>query len=180
MKLSSKRAVLTAVFAVLLLLFVADEYPALRFRGDGHFSGGPVFGYSIRLRPIPFYQSGEYVLHLQGMPSQEWSLWLHAEGTSHDDLSELASILTHLNTQVEALLSDQDGRVMCRARAIEAPFKGWGKVGTEAIYWHENCCRIRLKPADAYTLKLRIQAIDAKTPRINLIPILRGGGREWP
>jgi hypothetical protein len=47
-----KRLVLIAVLAVPLLLVFADEYPALRFRGDGRFSGGPVFGYWIRLEPI--------------------------------------------------------------------------------------------------------------------------------
>jgi hypothetical protein len=53
MKLTTKKVVLLTILALPLLLVLADEYPALRFRGDGQFSGGPVFGYWIRLKAIP-------------------------------------------------------------------------------------------------------------------------------
>src|SRR5260370_1664772 len=114
MKLSSKKVVRAVAFAVLLLLLFADEYPALRFRGDGRFSGGPVFGYWIRLGPIPFHRTGEYVFHLRGMPNEEMSLQLYAEGKTGDSRSEL----TNLNTQLEALLLDQNRRTLCRAPAV--------------------------------------------------------------
>ena len=197
-KLSSKKVVLIFVFAVALLLILADEYPALRFRGDGHFSGGPVFGYWIRLRPIPFHQSGEYVFHLRGMPNQEMSLQLYAEGKTGDNRSEL----TNLNTQLEALLVDQNGRVVCQAAGIvptenapcddckiptheeiEARFqKEWVLMsgGGEAAYWHANCLRMQLKPSDSYTLTLRVRPADRKTPEINLIPSLEGGQLDLP
>src|SRR5260370_24474903 len=94
---------LAVLAGVVALLCLADEYPALRFRGDGHFSGGPVLGYRIRLRPIPFHQSGEYVFHLRGMPDQEMSLRLYVE--ENDNILEL----TNLSTRLEALLVDQTG-----------------------------------------------------------------------
>ena len=198
MKLSSKKVVLAVVFAVPLLLLFVDEYPALRFRGDGHFSGGPVFGYWIRLRPIPFHRGGEYVFHLRGMPNEEMSLQLYAEGKTGDNRSEL----TNLNTQLEALLVDQNGRVVCRAAGIvpkenepcddckiptdeeiAARFqREWVLMSSpdETAYWHANCLRMRLKPSDSYTLTLRIQAVDPKTPKINLIPTLEGGQLDLP
>src|SRR5262249_54624898 len=97
---------LIVLASVIALLVFADEYPALRFRGDGHLSGGPVFGYWIRLRPIPFYQPGEHVFHFRGMPDEELSLQLYAEGKSHDNRKEL----TNLNTEIEASLVDQNHR----------------------------------------------------------------------
>jgi hypothetical protein len=69
MKPTTKKVLLTTILAVPPLLLFADEYPALRFRGDGQFSGGPVFGYSIRLKAIPFGQAGEYSFHFRGMPT---------------------------------------------------------------------------------------------------------------
>ena len=74
MKPIVKKAFLIVVLALPLLLVLADEYPALRFRGDGRFSGGPVFGYWIRLKPIPFSRVGEYTFHFRGMPNEEMSL----------------------------------------------------------------------------------------------------------
>ena len=62
----TKKAVLTVMLLVIALLWFADEYPALRFRGDAKFSGGPVLGYQIKMRPIPFYKAGEYVFHFRG------------------------------------------------------------------------------------------------------------------
>jgi len=105
-KRSAKALIMLA--GIIALLCFADEYPALPFRGDGHLSGGPVFGYSIRLRPIPFYQAGEHVFHFRGMPNEEMSLQLYADGKSDDNRKEL----TNLNTKIEATLVDQNGRVV--------------------------------------------------------------------
>ena len=58
MRLSVKKLILIAAFAGPLLLAFADEYPALRFRGDGHFSGGPVFGYWMSVRTRGPIQTG--------------------------------------------------------------------------------------------------------------------------
>jgi hypothetical protein len=80
MKPITKKVVLITILALPLLLVFADEYPALRFRGDGRFSGGPVFGYWIRLRAIPFGQAGEYSFHFRGMPNEEMSLSFMPKG----------------------------------------------------------------------------------------------------
>src|SRR6266478_5695113 len=120
MKRSTK--VLGVLAAVIALLCFADEYPALRFRGDGHFSGGPVFGYSIRLRPIPFYQAGEHVFHFRGMPNEEMSLQLYAEGKSDDNRKEL----TTLNTKIDATLVDQNGFLL---------FQGSGRFPKLSYPW---------------------------------------------
>src|SRR5258707_11315214 len=129
MKLTTKKVVLITILAVPLLLVFADEYPALRFRGDGQFSGGPVFGYWIRLKAIPFGQAGDYSFHFRGMPNEEMSLQLYAEGKTHENRSEL----TNLSTQLEALLVDQRDRVVCRGTGV-VPKEGGpcqdGKVWT--------------------------------------------------
>ena len=194
----------TKVFGVLAgviaLLCFADEYPALRFRGDGHLSGGPVFGYWIRLRPIPFYQAEEHVFHFRGMPNEELSLQLYAEGKSDDNRREL----TNLNTEIEATLVDQNRRVVCQASGVvpkesdpcdcKDDCKVWTDAeiearrqkewvlmsGWDAAYWHENCLRMRLKPTDSYTLTLRIRNLDPRTPKIDLIPTFEGGQPDMP
>lgn len=179
-------------------MWFADEYPAMRFRGDGKFSGGPVFGYWIRMQKIPFSRPGEYRFHFRGMPNEEMSLQLYAEGKSDDDRSEL----TNLNTHLEALLVDQQGHSVCHGigivpiehdpcddckvlsdQEIEAKRqKEWVLTSgpDDAAYWHENCLRMPLKPSAVYTLTIRIADVDPKTPRINLIPTLEGGQLDLP
>ena len=112
MKPTTKEVVLITILALPVLLVFADEYPALRFRGDGHFSGGPVFGYWIRLNAIPFGQAGDYIFHFRGMPKEEMSLQLYTDGESD------RSVLTNLSTQLEAVLTDQKGRVVCTGAGV--------------------------------------------------------------
>jgi hypothetical protein len=172
----TKKAVLAVVLSIIALLWIADEYPSLRFRGDARFSGGPVFGYKIKMRPVPFNQAGEYVFHFRGIPNEDMSLQLYAEGKSHKDRQEL----TRLDTTLNALLVDQNGRIVCQASGV--PREGqnehiWVLMsgGSEAAFWHWNCVHMPLKPFDSYTLTLRISNVDPKTPAINLLPVLEGG-----
>ena len=204
MKLSVGKRILVGIVAVIALLCLADEYPAMRFRGDGKFSGGPVLGYSIEFRKIPFYIPGEYVFHFRGAPREEMSLQLYGEGKSDDNRAELTNLLT----QMEATLVDQSGRTLCHGigivptetdpckdcknckdskvwtdQEIEARFqREWVLMSgpNETAYWHANCLRLPLKPSAVYSLTIRIKDVDPKTPRINLIPTLEGGQPDLP
>jgi hypothetical protein len=180
MSMGKKIAWVTII--VVGMLWIADEYPSFRFRGDGKFSGGPVLGYSIRMHKIPFYTPGEYAFRFRGVPSKEMNLLLYAEGKSFSNEAEI----TRIATNIEASLADQTGRVVCEASG--APLTGAGKRDDsnpkgwvtmlspdEAAYWNGNCLRMLLKPSDSYTLTVRIQNIDPNAPAIYLIPTLEGG-----
>ena len=89
MKLSAMKTSLIVAISAVALLWFADGYPAVRFRGDGRISGGPILGYQIKFQKIPFYQAGEYVFHFRGVPHEELALELHAEGKGSDNEPEL-------------------------------------------------------------------------------------------
>jgi hypothetical protein len=181
MKLSRKKVALVTVIAVIGLLWTADEYPALRFRGHGKISGGPILGYQIEFHKIPFYQAGEYVFHFRGVPHEELVLELHAEGKGSDDEAEL-----RIKTIIEAQIVDEKGRSICEASGPPLEHgqnpNGWVLMlgGDEAAYWHWNCAWVQFNTLDSYTLTLRIQDVDPKTPKINLVPILRSRGLDLP
>jgi hypothetical protein len=142
----AKQVVLTLI-TVVALLFLADVYPALRFRGDAKFSGGPVFGCEIKMRPIPFYGPGEYVFYFRGLPDEEMSLQLYTEGKTDKNREEL----THLGTTISALLVDQNGRVVCEGSGMPRDGQNeriWVVMssGLEAAFWHWNCVQMPLKP----------------------------------
>lgn len=162
------------------LLWVADEYPLLRFRGDGRFSGGPVLGYSVRSRKIPFYTPGEYAFRFRGAPSEEMSLQFYAVGKSLANEAEI----TRIETTLEASLADQTGRTVCEASG--SPLMGADKIDDsnprgwvtmlgpdEAAYWNGNCLRMRLKPSDSYTLTIRIRNVDPTHRRFISFPLFR-------
>jgi len=124
------------------------------------------------------------------------------KGKSDDNRKEL----TNLSTEIEATLVDQNRRVVCQASGIvpkesdpcdckKDDCKVWSDAeiearrqkewvlmsgGDEAAYWHVNCLRMRLKPSDSYTLKLRVLAVDPQTPHIKLVPTLEGGQLDLP
>jgi hypothetical protein len=176
----TKKIALTVTLSIIVLLWFADEYPALRFRGDAKFSGGPVFGYQIKMPPIPFNRAGEYVFHFRGIPNEDMSLQLYAEGKSHENREEL----THLDTTLDALLVDQNGNVVCKASGMPRDGQNehiWVVMsGLDAAFWHWNCVHMRLKPSVSYTLTLGISNVDPKTPPINLLPVLEGGQLDMP
>lgn len=176
-----KRRVLFIAITVIALLCFADEYPAMRFHGDARFSGGPIWGYTIRMRPIPIDKTGEYVFHLRGLPNEDMSLELYAEGKSYSDRKEL----THLNTTISAVLLDHNGSIVCQATG--APGDGQNEhiwvVMTSvevAAFWHWNCVDMPLRSSESYTLTLRISADAPNIPNINLVPTLEGGQPDLP
>lgn len=176
----TKKIGLTVALSIITLLCFADEYPALRFRGDAKFSGGPIFGYQIKMRPIPFNRAGEYIFHFRGIPNEDMTLKLYAEGKSNDNREEL----THLDTTIDALLVDQRGNTVCQASGMPRDGQNehiWVVMsGMEAAFWHWNCVDMPLKPSASYTLTLRISNIDHRTPQINLLPVLEGGQLDLP
>jgi hypothetical protein len=171
-----KKVVATLTVSALALLWLADEYPSLRFRGDGMLTGGPILGYKIVMRPIPFSQAGQYVFHFRGLPDEKLSLLLYAEGKADQNREEL----THLGTTLDALLVDQDGQTVCQASGVPRDGQNeniWVVMsgGFHAAFWHWNCVHMPIKPSASYTLTLRISNVDPKTPRIMLLPMLEGG-----
>jgi hypothetical protein len=181
MKLSAMKASLIVAASAFALLWFANEYPALRFRGDGKISGGPIFGYQVEFQKIHFYQTGEYSYRFRGVPHEEFVLELHAEGKGDDNDAEL-----RVKTIIEAAIVDQKGRSICQASGPPLEHgqnpNGWVLMlgGDEAAYWHWNCAWVQFHPVDSYTLTLRIRSVDPKTPKINLVPILRSRGLDLP
>ncbi len=90
--------------------------------------GGPIFGYEIRLRNIPFHEAGVYVFHFRCLPNEEMSLLLYTQGKKFlyvgddehppDDGYEL----THLKTSIEAILVDRQGRTLCSGTGLPLPW----------------------------------------------------------
>ena len=154
MKPSTGKKILITTAAVIALLWAADEYPAMRFRGDGRFSGGPVWGYQIEFKEIPFYVPGEYVFRFRGVPHEDLVLELHAKGNEPD---------LRVKTVIEAAIVDQKGQAVCQANGPPLEHgqnpNGWVVMqrGDESAYWHWSCAWVGFQPSNSYTMTLRIR-----------------------
>jgi hypothetical protein len=131
--------------------------------------------------PISFDRAGEYVFHFRGLPNEQMTLQLYAEGKTDRDRGEL----TALGTTLDALLADQNGRIVCQATGVPRDGQNehiWVVMSSdrEAAFWHWNCAHMPLKSAESYTLTLRISNVDPKTPSITLLPVLSGGQLDLP
>src|ERR1700739_4321841 len=115
----TRKVLLTVVVSIIALLWFADEYPYLRFHGDGNFSGGPVLGYQIKMRPIPFNRAGEYVFHFRGILNEDMSLQLYRERNSNQDREELP----HLDPTLDALLWTKTDMLSARPRECRETVK---------------------------------------------------------
>jgi hypothetical protein len=176
-----KKGIFLAAVLAIVSLCVTYEYPALRFHGDGRFSGGPVFGFRIDLRPIPFYQAGEYVFHFHGLPEEKMSVVVYAQGESPKDLPALAA----LETRLEGRLVDQDGHTLCHGTGVPRYNRKehiqWVVEGErDVIVFWPNCMQMNLKPSVSYSLTLRVEDVDPQTPRINLVPVIEDAQLDLP
>lgn len=180
MQLPRRVIYLIVALCIVGMLGLADEYPAMRFRGDAKFSGGPINGYRITMRSIPLAQAGEYAFRFSGLPTQQMSLLLHLDPKT----SPSGQALTHLGTTISATLVDRGGHALCQATGAlhDGPNEPWlltfGPSGEAFSHW--NCIQLHLRPSETYTLTLRISKVDPQTPKINLVPTIESGGLDLP
>jgi len=134
------------------------------------------------LQSFPLDQPGEHVFHFRQPQNGTMTLLLKIEGTSGEpDRQEL----THLRTTVEVTLLNHAGRTVCQA--VGSPTEGisadnWVLRTSrgEAAFWHRSCAEIRLKRSESYTLTVRLQDVDPKTPKIKATPFFERSDNYVP
>lgn len=178
--MNKKRGFILMAAAVVVAV-VVYEYPVLRFRGNARIWGGPVFGYTVKMRAIPFNHPGEYLFHLRGIPDGTMSLLLFVEGGADRDDHEL----TKPHTIIESLLVDGNGNIVCNFAG--PPSEGqsghtWALMSAYwgAAFWNWSCTHITLTHSTSYVLSLRVKDVDPSTPSLHLLPMLKSDPDVWP
>ena len=115
LKRSAKWVAVLIVLAFALWWF--SSYRISEYRGDGQIRDSGVWTYlryHVELGKIPFYENGVHQFRLVGLPSEEMTLELVVDGKSDKDRPELA----RLKTNIEAILRDDLGKVVCNAGGV--------------------------------------------------------------
>jgi hypothetical protein len=163
----------------LVIWWLLFSYHTWAFHGDGNIHSGILFypKHVVTFSEIPLFKTGEYQFRFKGVPSEELSLEFNVVGKAWNDATQL----TGLNTQIQATLADDRGRVICAASG--SPTAGVEKekwiltyTSDSAAFYNLNCLNIQFRKNTSYVLKVRLDNVDSRSPKANLVPTLSGGG----
>src|SRR5579864_8597825 len=105
------------LFFLALAIWWFFSYRISEYHGDGHIRDSGVWTYPryhVELGQIPLFENGVHQFRLAGLPSEEMTLELIVVGKTDKDRAEL----TTLRTIIEAILKDDQGRVVCKAVGV--------------------------------------------------------------
>ena len=93
--------------------------------------------------------------------------------------------LTRLNTEMDVVLRDDQGNVLCTVPGVPiagAARGGWILTVTpdSAAFYNLACVDLPMSRRRSYTLQVGIKNVDARSPSVFLAPTLLGGGIELP
>ncbi len=139
--------------------------------------------YRAELRPVSLNTPGEQQYTLSGLPSDSFSLNLLISSAQ----PEIRRAIPNIRTTLGVTFTDDAGNKLCSAEGtIKGDRRIWNNTWIAAtspnwVYlWTPKCTDMPIRRGKEYQLKIRVDDVDLSAPRVDLIPILRGGGNELP
>jgi hypothetical protein len=185
---SRKKLFLTATIVILALSAIGAWSPwnSHRYHGDGQFSDRGFFSYPryvVTFSDIQLNQNGEYHFHFRGLPNEEMTLMLYVKDRQVGTWTDSAP-LANLQVTIEAVLTDDEGQIACRADGRPAPSNGEGTWvltwGGDVAYWHHKCSFVHVYPNRGYDLVIRVKDVGLGVEKVVVTPKFKGGGLELP
>jgi hypothetical protein len=175
---------LIAVALAVLLVWWLSSYQTWGFHGDGKIRDSGVFTYPryhVELNQIPFSEAGEHHFSFTGAPPEKMWLQFGIVGKTGRDATELTS----LKTEIDVLLQDDQGNVLCTASGVPiqgAKHGGWILTYSSdyAAFYNLACVDLPMSRRRSYALQVGIKSVDDRSPSVFLVPTLLGGGIELP
>lgn len=171
------------ITAIVIAMYWAIAYKPSEFRGAGPLQDDGFFSYYRYHAPVgefPFNAEGAYQFPFSGLPSEEMVLMFYILGYNTKNRTDIEALTTVLSAEIV----DASGRVICSASASPAmPSPNtWTLMSGpfEAAYWHQDCVARQYSRRAAYSLRVKVQAPDPKSPKVTLRAMLEGGGNELP
>jgi hypothetical protein len=123
----------------------------------------------------------EYVL--SGFPSNTFSLNLLIDSPN----DEARRAVARLDARLGVVFTDGAGNKLCSADGtIAGAQEIWNSTWilahspTWAYLWSPQCLDMPISNRKEYHLTISVADVDPGLPKVDLIPILRGGGNELP
>jgi hypothetical protein len=171
------------LLCLILAIWWFWSYRISDYHGDGHIRDSGVWTYpryNVELGQIPLFENGVHQFRLAGLPSEEMTLKLIVVGKTEKDTAEL----TGLNTNIEATLKDDQGRVACKAAGSPSELhdNAWILTSSDdrAAFYNRRCVDVEVRRQRSYTLELTLTHVDSSSPKAFLVPVISGGGIELP
>lgn len=174
------------VLAILPIAWTRFRYHTSEFKGGERIqnNGWWLFpSYRAQLRPLSLDSPGEQQYTFSGLPSQSFSLTFFVVSAEEGSKKSIVTLHTHLSVA----LTDDVGNSLCSADGTIAGSRTmsdstWimARSANSAYFWTPQCTEMPISRWKQYHLKVRVDSVDPESPKIDLIPILRGGGNELP
>jgi hypothetical protein len=143
--------------------------------------------------PLSLHGPGTQTYNFRGMPKDEMTVWFAVTPFRYTEYEKLRSLTTVLTVE----LHDDRGALICSGSgAMAESLRGvpgtdehgkwkddhWvlASGGGEAEFWRPGCTNVKFKRGRSYTLKVKVDQIDPRTPEISITPWIDGGGNELP
>ena len=175
-----------AVLIILVGLWASLRYRPSEFQGGVNMRvSGSWFSprYRAELRPVSLNTPGEQQYALSGLPSDTFTLNLLIDSSQPEARSATARVQTRLTVQ----LTDDTGNKLCSADGVIGGGQHiWDSAWilatspSWAYLWSPSCRDMPIRRGTGYQLTIRVADVDPSSPKVDLIPILRGGGVELP
>jgi len=139
--------------------------------------------YRAQLRTISLNAPGEFQYALSGLPTETFSLTFSIVSAQQNTNRDVG----RLRTVVGVTFTDDQGKKLCSASgSLESSRNSYNSTwivassATSAYFWTPACTQLAIHRGERYQLQVRVDSIDPDSPKVDLIPILRGGGNELP
>lgn len=139
-------------------------------------------------------QPGERSYTFHGMPKDEMTVLFAVTPFKYrDDYEKLASLTTVFTVE----LHDDKGELICSGSgAMAESLRGVPGTDThgkwkddhwvlaassdDAEFWRGGCTDVKFGRERSYTLKMKLDQVDPRTPNTSIAPWIEGGGIELP
>lgn len=178
------KLIAAALLAGIPFIYWLVSYHPAEFRGAGPLEDTGFFTYPRYHAPVgavPLAAPGSHTFRFSGTPSEDFVLMFYLPGKTDKD----RRVFENLSTKLTAVILDQNGNVACSA--VGSPTgttekDKWFLMSSdrESGFWHSACNKVRLSRGTEYELTVKVEAVDFRTPAIDMLAMVEGGGNEFP
>ncbi len=183
--------------ALVLMLVGCVPYRKGSFNGPATVTDSSFFSYyryHFRFSPsLSLREKSEQSYRFHGMPKDPMMVWFAVAPFKFGDYEKVQSLTTVLSVE----LRDDRGTLVCSGtsplsdslRGVpEADGQGkWNDDhwvlaagANDAEFWRPGCGGVKFKRGRSYTLNVKLDRIDPRTPEMSITPWIDGGGNELP
>jgi hypothetical protein len=193
-RLQRSPLLLSSLVALQIVVVACLPYRKASFKGPATVADSGLFSYYryhfLFYPKLALRQKSDQIYQFRGVPNDAMTVSFVVVPFKVQEMDLLQSLTTVLTAE----LRDDEGRLVClasgplseslRGTAVQDEHGRWTErhwvLGSDGDFWNPACTEINMKHRQSYTLTVKLDRIDPRTPDKMLEPIIECGGIEVP